>query len=79
LAAIFEPFELESSDWAHFLRLFEFFSDLTESNEGCASPRGSGRRRYALPAIAGKKMTSTPFSGSRLEWLLSESGFIDKF
>jgi hypothetical protein len=28
LAAISERFELESSDWAHFLRLFELLLDL---------------------------------------------------
>jgi hypothetical protein len=50
MTAISEPFELESSDWAHFLRLFEFCPDSSESNHGCASPpRGeSGRRCYAL-------------------------------
>jgi hypothetical protein len=53
LAAIYQRFELESSDWAHFLCLFELFPDFAIPCQGCASPPWgwSCRYRYGLHVI----------------------------
>jgi hypothetical protein len=51
LAAISERFELECSDWAHFLCRFKFFPDLTESGQGCASPPRGGRAAAAMACL----------------------------
>jgi hypothetical protein len=54
VAAISERFELESSDWAHFLSLFELFPDITRIN----------RRRTLKPDLNGPRRRAESISNS---------------
>jgi hypothetical protein len=71
LSSIFRRFELEGWNWAHFLHLLKLFPDL------------SNFLKIDLLGVENDLLGvahtwCTPFSESRLEWPLSESGFSGK-